>query len=123
MSRGLSSSQKVIMEKIQKVGHLNIYDVIDLVRNSKLDRDAIRSNLSSGIRDLVNISSLYRLMKSLVRRGLVAALRYVRPVVWYYVEWENGQPQINYEIGRAATMLGQKGFVQFETKGRVWEYC
>jgi hypothetical protein len=67
---------------------------------------------------------MYRMMRSLEKRGLVARLLHRRPAVWYLVSWNDGKPILdpeslesgslsNYHINYVAYRDGQ---VSFKTK-------
>jgi hypothetical protein len=102
MSKGLSFYQQAILLKIRERGSLNIVEVCNLVltiRALKKDpsfKPSILSRVDS-LEDLDNnAQGMYRMMRSLEKRGLVARLLHRRPAVWIHVSWHDGTPKLEH---------------------------
>jgi len=111
MSRGLSRYQKAILETLKQEGSLDIWDVNEVVwetqhRNDEhhdFFRALIQSYKGSEVKTIRNYSSLYRMMESLVKRGLVGKVLHIRPTVW--VELKNGTPSLEAIKSREKLLL------------------
>src|SRR5215510_4665315 len=102
MSKGLSVYQQAILLKIREKGALNIVEICNIVltvRALKKDpsfKPSILSRIDS-LEELDNYAQgMYRMMRSLERRGLVARLLRRRPAVWFHVSWHNGVPKLEH---------------------------
>jgi len=86
MGRGLSRHQKAVLEALKKKGSLDIWEA-----KHKDDEDyqvfrALRIGLKGEVKSIRNYSRLYRLMESLVRRGLAGRVLHMRPTRWIQLE-------------------------------------
>jgi hypothetical protein len=66
---------------------------------------------------------MYRMMRSLEKRGLVARLLHRRPAVWYDVSWHNGTPKLEqreYGWYNYNHVMYRDGEVLFQTRGKRW---
>ena len=70
-----------------------------------------------------NTQGMYRMMRSLEKRGLVARLLHRRPTVWFNVSWQDEKPKLEsgsygrYHFNRVMYRDGQ---VLFRTKDLQW---
>jgi hypothetical protein len=65
---------------------------------------------------------MYRMMRSLEKRGLVARLLHRRPAVWYHVSWHDGTPKLEpglwwYDFNH---VMDRDGQVLIQTKDKPW---
>lgn len=129
MSKGLSVYQKAILQKVSERGSINILEVCNLVldvRDKKKD-PSFKPTILSQVYSLEeldnNVQGMYRMMRSLEKRGLVARLLHRRPAVWYHVSWHEGRPNLEqgsrglYHFNRVMYRDGQ---VSIQTKGIIW---
>ena len=94
MGRGLSKYQRAILKRLEERGSLDIRDVDDIVWSVRLKGDpqfellrAIRAGTRDAeVKSILNYASLYRMMRSLVRRGLAGRVLHVRPTLWVHLE-------------------------------------
>lgn len=95
MGKGLSKQQKTILQALQEKGSLTIYDVDRILWEEKAKREkdylllkALRHFLEKGseVKTIRNYPDLYRMMKSLVKKGLVGRILGVRPTIWVHLE-------------------------------------
>ncbi len=66
---------------------------------------------------------MYRMMRSLESRGLVARLLRRRPAVWYHISWHDGVPKLEHgDYGRYHYnhVMYRDGQVLYKTKGQTW---
>lgn len=129
MSKGLSIYQQAILRRISERGSINIVEVCDLVLNIRaLKKDpsfkpSILSRVDS-LEDLDNnAQGMYRMMRPLEKRGLIARLLHRRPAVWICVSWHDGTPKLEhrsdgwYDYNHVMYRDGQ---VLFQTKDKRW---
>lgn len=100
MSKGLSIYQKAVLQRARERGSINILEVCNLVFGAQ----GIRKDLSFKPTILSRIGSLeeidnntqgmYRMMRSLEKRGLVARLLHRRPTVWFNILWQDEKPKL-----------------------------
>jgi hypothetical protein len=130
MSKGLSIYQQAILEKVRERGSINILEVCNLVfeiqgtkKNSSF-KPTILSRIYSLEEIDNNTQGMYRMMRSLEKRGLVARLLHRRPTVWYNVSWQNETPKLEPEQGGGRYdfnhVMYRDGQILFQTKGRLW---
>jgi hypothetical protein len=65
---------------------------------------------------------MYRMMRSLEKKGLVARLLHRRPAVWYNISWYDGRPrfeQVSFGIDFNHVM-DRDGQVLIQTKDKTW---
>lgn len=101
MSKGLSRCQKAVLQELKKKGSLTVYDVDDVVwsvKNKGIDKYelfyALRKSIkTTSVKDIKNFTALYRMMDSLVKRGLAGRVLHVRPTLW--VDVKDGEPTIS----------------------------
>ena len=71
-----------------------------------------------------NTQGMYRMMRSLEKRGLVARLLHRRPTIWYDVSWQNETPKLEPEQGSGRYdfnhVMYRDGQILFQTKDRLW---
>jgi hypothetical protein len=129
MSKGLSRYQKAILQRIRERGSINIVEVCNLVLTARaLKKDpSFRPSTLSQIGSVEELGSyaqrMYRMMRSLEKRGLVARLLHRRPAVWYDVSWHNGTPKLEQrEHGwyNYNHVMYRDGEVLFQTRGKRW---
>ena len=129
MSKGLSIYQKAVLQRVREKGSISILEVCNIV----LEVQATKKNPSFNPTILSRIHSLeeidhntqgmYRMMRSLEKRGLVARLLHRRPTVWFNVSWQDEKPKLEsgshgwYHFNRVMSRDGQ---VLFQTKGLQW---
>jgi hypothetical protein len=129
MSKGLSIYQQAILQRITKRGSINIVEVCNLVLTVRgLKKDpSFKPSIWSQIDSLEELGSdaqgMYRMMRSLEKRGLVARLLHRRPAVWYDVSWHDGRPNLEqrsdgwYDFNH---VMDRDGQVLFQTKNNRW---
>jgi hypothetical protein len=135
MSRGISEAQKAILQKIEENGSLNIIEACALVNylRAKKKDPSISPNYvwlwPSEPGELTeyqrNVQSIYRMMRSLENRGLVARLLHRRPAVWWGVSWKKeGKPQLilnpKHSWFHFNVVAQRDGRVKYRTKGKTW---
>ncbi|MDQ4100856.1 MAG: hypothetical protein M3115_01535 [Thermoproteota archaeon] len=129
MGKGLSIYQKAILERIREKGSMNILEVCNLVFDVQgIKKDSsFKPTILSRIHSLEEIDNntqgMYRMMKSLEKRGLVARLLHRRPTVWYNVSWKNETPNLEPEprgLYDFNHVMYRDGQVLFQTKGLRW---
>lgn len=87
MSKGLSIYQQADLQKVRERGSINIVEVCNLVLTIRaLKKDpSFKPSIWSRIDSLEewdnNVQGMYRMMRSLEKRGLVARLLHRRPAV------------------------------------------
>jgi hypothetical protein len=129
MSKGLSIYQQAILQRIRERGSLNILKVCTLViRIRAIKRvPSFKPSIWTRVDSLEeldnNAQGMYRMMRSLEKRGLVARLLHRRPAVWYNVSWHDGTPKLEhgsdgwYDFNHVMYRDGQ---VLFQTKEKTW---
>lgn len=128
-SKGLSIYQQAILQRITERGSINIVEVCNLVltiRGLKED-PSFKPSIWSQIGSLEELGSdaqgMYRMMRSLEKRGLVARLLHRRPAVWYDFSWHKGMPKLEqreygwYDYNHVMERDGQ---VSFQIKDKRW---
>jgi hypothetical protein len=125
VGKGLSQTQKRVMEEIEKNNCLTLYQVATIYRGYKRVGNEHDMRIYGYSKLIPDVTGLYRMMDSLEKRGLVASLLHRRPRVWYRVTWTDDVPHIaddgehggyiNYEIN-----MKQK--CDFKTKNQTWRY-
>lgn len=137
MGAGLSWQQKLLLKKIRHQGYLEIYDVMDTLavernRREGRDKDAFQGLLhrafhqrGEAVKDIRNISGLYRMMKGLERYGFVASILGLTQRLWLSVEWEGDTPKIDFmkhATTEAMIKFGREERMRFSTRGSRWEF-
>ncbi len=128
-SKGLSIYQQAILQKIRERGSINIVEVCNIVliaRRLKED-PSCKPTIWSRIESLEELGGdaqgMYRMMRSLEKRGLVARLLHRRPAVWYHVSWHDGTPRLEpassgiYDFNHVMYRDGQ---VLIQTTDKRW---
>ena len=127
-SEGLSIYQLAILRKVRERGSINIVEVCNLVltiRGLKED-PSFKPSIWSQIGSLEELGSdaqgMYRMMRPLVKRGLIARLLHRRPAVWYDVSWHDERPKLEpgswwYDFNH---VMDRDGQVLIQTKGKTW---
>jgi hypothetical protein len=99
-SKGLSIYQQAILQRLRERGSINIVEVCNLVltvRGLKAD-PSFKPSIWSQIESLEELGSdaqgMYRMMRSLEKRGLVARLLHRRPAVWLDFSWHGETPKL-----------------------------
>lgn len=121
--------QQAILHRVRERGSINILEVCNLV----FDVQGIKKNPSFKPTILSRIGSLeeidnntqgmYRMMRSLEKRGLVTRLLHRRPTVWYNVSWKDEMPNLEYGSGGMYDfnhVMYRDGQVSIQTKGLQW---
>jgi hypothetical protein len=70
-----------------------------------------------------NTQGMYRMMRSLEKRGLVARLLHRRATIWYNVSWQDEKPRLEYGLGGMYDfnhIMYQDGHVSIQRKGIQW---
>ncbi len=128
MSKGLSIFQQAILQRIRKRGSINIVEVCNLVLTVRALKEdpSFKPSILSQIGSLEELGSdaqgMYRMMRSLEKRGLVARLLHRRPAVWYDVSWHDGRPKLEqrsdgwYDYNY---VMDRDGQVLFQTKDKI----
>lgn len=129
MSKGLSIFQQAILQRVRERGSINILEVCNLVltvRGLKED-PSFKPSIWSQIESLEELGSdaqgMYRMMRSLEERGLVARLLHRRPAVWYDFSWHNGTAKLEqrsdgwYDYNY---VMDRDGQVLFQIKDKRW---
>jgi hypothetical protein len=129
MSKGLSIYQQAALQKVRERGSINIVEVCNLVLTIRaLKKDpSFKPSIWSRIDSLEeldnNVQGMYRMMRSLEKKGLVARLLHRRPAVWYHLSWQDGRPKLEpgsygwYDFNHVMYRDGQ---VLIQTKGKIW---
>ena len=129
MSKGLSIYQQAALQRVRERGSINIVEVCNLVltvRGLKED-PSFKPSILSKIESIEELGSdaqgMYRMMRSLEKRGLVARLLHRRPAVWYHVSWHDGTPKL--ELGSSGLydfnhVMFRDGQVLIQTKNKMW---
>jgi hypothetical protein len=129
MSKGLSIYQQAILQRVRERGSINIVEVCNLVLTVRaLKKDpSFKPSIWSQIGSLEeldnNAQGMYRMMRSLEKRGLVARLLHRRPAVWYQVSWHDGKPKLDagsygwYDFNHVMYRDGQ---VLIQTRNSIW---
>ena len=126
MSRGTSNTQLAIINKIKEKGCLNIFEVAKIYHNKRIPDDQKlpipMGSFWTEVREILNINSIYRMMKSLENRGEVATLLHKRPMEWYHVTWEGDSITVTkIQSGHFANHL-VRGKAILRSKGMVIEF-
>lgn len=128
MSKGLSIFQQAILQRVRKRGSINIVEVCNLVLTVRALKEdpSFKPSILSQIGSLEELGSdaqgMYRMMRSLEKRGLVARLLHRRPAVWYDVSWHDGRPKLEqrsdgwYDYNY---VMDRDGQVLFQTKDKI----
>ena len=130
-SKGLSIYQLAILRRVRERGSINILEVCNLVltvRGLKED-PSFKPSILSKIESLEELSSdaqgMYRMMRSLEKRGLVARLLHRRPAVWYDFSWHDGIPKLEqrehgwYDYNYVMDRDGQVSFQIKDKRGII----
>ncbi len=130
MSRGLSQFQRWVMDTIERRGNITLKDVHEIAlekcleENGSAEAQNLRGMFSwlwECCRDAIPIKKYYHTMDSLQRRGLVASLLHVRPMVWYHVTWAEGKPLIKLDDHTTVPLAHNgSGKIEYRTKNRIW---
>ena len=128
-SKGLSIYQLAILRRVRERGSINILEVCNLVltvRGLKED-PSFKPSILSKIESLEELGSdaqgMYRMMRSLEKRGFVARLLHRRPAVWYDFSWHDGIPKLEqrehgwYDYNY---VMDRDGQVLFQIKDKRW---
>lgn len=126
MGTGLGEKQKYVTKAFRQANVLNVFEVSELLWRKKL-REAgkpppVGNPMTLGSsKDIRNISGVYRVMASLVKRGLVAYPAKVRPREWYLAEWDGDQLSISLDVNRkAAWVWVHNNGLHIRCKGKWW---
>jgi len=120
------------MEKVKEKGCVGVFDVEEALWREKIAPRlpekqrplvyALRQALKGEVKTIKNFTGIYRLMRSLERRGLVATLLHSRPREWHYVDWRNGAPHIDQTKGRIMIkFLVRKKPAKLRFRSETWE--
>jgi hypothetical protein len=130
MSKGLSIYQKAILQRVRERGSINILEVCNLVfdvqdiRKDPSFKPTILSRIGSLEEIDNNTQGMYRMMRSLEKRGLVARLLHRRPTIWYNLSWQNEMPKLEPGLGGGwydfNKVMDRDGQVSIQTKGIQW---
>jgi hypothetical protein len=128
-SKGLSIYQLAILRRIRERGSINIVEVCNLVLTVRGLREdpSFKPSIWSKIGSLEELGAdaqgMYRMMRSLEKRGLVARLLHRRPAVWYDFSWHDGTPKLEqrsdgwYDYNH---VMDRDGQVMFQIKDKRW---
>jgi hypothetical protein len=129
MSKGLSVYQQAILQRVRERGSINIVEVCNLVltvRGLKED-PSFKPSIWSQVESLEHLGSdaqgMYRMMRSLEKRGLVARLLHRRPAVWYDFSWHGETPKLEqreYGWYDYNYVMDRDGQVFFQIKDKRW---
>jgi hypothetical protein len=129
MSKGLSVYQQAILQRVRERGSINIVEVCNLVltvRGLKED-PSFKPSIWSQVESLEYLGSyaqgMYRMMRSLEKRGLVARLLHRRPAVWYDFSWHGETPKLEqreYGWYDYNYVMDRDGQVFFQIKDKRW---
>ena len=125
LSRGVSSLQRSVLAAMDR-GPMSFREVADLrfrvrakageVGKSDAVSVAMRAVFGRGpVKEERGLASVYRMMRSLVKRSLVAELLGRRPRVWFKVAWAGNEPRIIDPEGRLLFM----GYVRKPARLRI----
>jgi hypothetical protein len=122
----LSTSNLTEDKRKRLLKHCRVCNLVLTIRALKKDpsfKPSILSRVDS-LEDLDNnAQGMYRMMRSLEKRGLVARVLHRRPAVWIYVSWHDGRPKLErksdgwYDFNHVMYRDGQ---VLFKTKDKEW---
>jgi hypothetical protein len=103
------------------------FDASDKLEHKQLTGPSFKPSIWSQVGSLEeldnNAQGMYRMMRSLEKRGLVARLLHRRPAVWYHLLWQDGRPKLEpgsygwYDFNHVMYRDGQ---VLIQTKGKIW---
>ncbi len=107
---------------------MNIVEVCNLVLTVRgLKKDpSFKPSIWSQIEHLEELGSdaqaMYRMMRPLEKRGLIARLLHRRPAVWYNISWQDGRPMFeNVSFGLDFNhVMDRDGQVLIRTKDAIW---
>jgi hypothetical protein len=128
-SKGLSIYQQAILRRVRERGSINIVEVCNLVLTIRgLKKDpSFKPSIWSQIESLEELGSdaqrMYRMMRSLEKRGLVARLLHRRHAVWLDFSWHGETPKLEhrsdgwYDYNHVMYRDGQ---VLFQIKDKRW---
>jgi hypothetical protein len=125
LSRGVSGLQRLVLVALEG-GPMSFRDVAELrfrvraktggVGKPDAVRTAMRAVFGRGpVKEEQGFASIYRMMRSLVKRSLVAELLGRRPRFWFKVAWEGDEPRIIDPQGRLLFM----GYVRKPARLRI----
>jgi hypothetical protein len=129
MSKGLSIYQQAVLQRLKEKGSMNILEVCTLIIrvHGKKKDPSFKPDIWTRIESLEELGNdthgMYRMMRSLEKRGLIARLLHRRPAVWYKVSWHDGRPRLEqgsngwYDFNHVMYRDGQ---VLFQTKEKKW---
>lgn len=127
MSKGLSVYQAAILELLKERGSMDILQLaqffVTLQLRKKGDKDTAWS--FAAVSEIAQPQAVYRLMRSLEKRGLVGRLMHRRPARWYYLTWEDEAPSISFgkdgrEVFDYNYLMETRGRFEFTSKGEKW---
>jgi hypothetical protein len=128
-SKGLSIYQIAILKRVRERGSIDIVEVCNLVLTIRaLKKDpSFKPSIWSKIDSLEELGSdaqgMYRMMRSLEKRGLVARLLHRRPAVWYDFSWHGETPKLEqreYGWYDYNYVMDRDGQVLFQVKDKRW---
>jgi hypothetical protein len=128
-SKGLSIYQLAILKKVRERGSINIVEVCNLVLTIRALKEdpSFKPSIWSRIESLEELGSdaqgMYRMMRSLEKRGLVARLLHRRPAVWYDFSWHGETPKLEqreYGWYDYNYVMDRDGQVLFQIKDKRW---
>ena len=128
-SKGLSIFQQAILQRIRERGSINILEVCNLVLTVRALKEdpSFKPSIWSQIESLEELGSdaqgMYRMMRSLEKRGLVARLLHRRPAVWYDFSWHGETPKLEqreYGWYDYNYVMDRDGQVLFQIKDKRW---
>ena len=117
------------LTKGKRKGINNILEVCNLVfdvqgiRKDPSFKPTILSRIGSLEEIDNNTQGMYRMMRSLEKRSLVARLLHRRPTIWYNVSWQDEKPKLEYGSGGMYDfnhVMYRDGQVTIQTKGIQW---
>ena len=122
----LSTSDPTKNKKKRVNKHCRGINLVLTVRGLKKD-SSFKPSIWSQIESLEALGSdaqgMYRMMRPLEKRGLVARLLHRRPAVWYDVSWHDGVPKLEqreYGWYNYNYVMDRDGQVLFQTKDSRW---
>jgi len=145
VGKGISVEQRAVLQLLHEKGRLGLFDVlrflIDLrlplegsqeevrlmraVRDLTWYKDAIPMRFDGRYaRDFSGVSNVYRMMRSLEKRGLAAELMHARPKEYYAVYWWRGRPFVVWTNSislKMSFMVAEGKRILIRTKGKTWE--
>jgi hypothetical protein len=125
LASSISVYQTPIIDAVEKYGYVNILQaatICSITKQNIKGKDKLILWKFEPVQDIGSPSGLYRMIRSLENRGLVARLLHRRMAVWIKIIWKDGKPQpADFEQSDVMYVIERDGQIRFRTKGETWE--